>query len=292
MPLTVKDFDTVARPDWCPGCGDFGIQVALKQALVNLQIEPYNVAIVSGIGCSGKIAHWVNVYGLHSLHGRLLPVATGVKFANPKLTVIGDGGDGDGYGIGMGHFIHTMRRNIDMTYMVHNNMVYGLTKGQAAPTSMKGYKSPSTPFGVIEEPVNPIALALTSGASFVARGSAHDAPHLTKILEAAIKHKGFSLVDIFQPCVTFNKIQTYAYYVQRCYKLESDANFDKSNWKMAMDKAMETEKLPIGIFYQQDNRPTYEDEDPGQVHEAGAQVAAVDLDISNIDIKPAMQRFF
>ncbi len=286
MPVELKDYNTVARPDWCPGCGDFGIQVAVKQALVNLQIEPHNVAIVAGIGCSSKLTHWVNTYGLHGLHGRSLPPAVAVKFANPKLTVIADGGDGDGYGIGMGHLIHTIRRNVDMTYLVHNNMVYGLTKGQAAPTSMKGYKSPSTPFGVVEEPVNPMALALSAGATFVARASAGDAPHLIKIIEAAIKHKGFALIDIFQPCVTFNKINTYAFFMQNCYKLETDPAFDKSNFGMAMEKAMQKDKLPIGIFYQAE-RPTYEEEDPGQTG-----VAAVDLDISNIDIEPAMARYY
>ncbi len=286
MPIELKDFNTVAKPDWCPGCGDFGIQVAVKQALTNLQIEPHNVAIVAGIGCSGKLTHWVNTYGLHSLHGRTLPPATAVKFVNPKLTVIADGGDGDGYGIGMGHFIHTIRRNVDMTYLVHNNMVYGLTKGQAAPTSQKGYKSPSTPFGVIEQPVNPIALALSAGATFVARGSAGDAIHLTKIIEEAVKHKGFALVDIFQPCVTFNKINTYLYFMQHCYKLENDPAYDRTNFKLAMDKAMESEKLPIGIFYQVE-RPTYEEEDPGH-----AATAAVDLDILNIDITKVMERYF
>ena len=243
------------------------------------------VAVIAGIGCSGKLTHWVNTYGLHSLHGRTLPPASAVKFVNPKLTVIADGGDGDGYGIGMGHFIHTMRRNIDITYLVHNNMVYGLTKGQAAPTSMKGYKSPSTPFGVIEQPVNPIALALTAGATFVARGSAGDAIHLTKLIEEGIKHKGFSLIDIFQPCVTFNKINTYAFFMQHCYKLENDPNYDPTNFQMAMTKALETEKLPIGIFYKTE-RPTYEDEDPGH-----SDIAAVDLDISNIDITKPMERF-
>lgn len=285
MPVTLKDFNTVAKPDWCPGCGDFGIQVAVKQALTNLQIEPHNVAIVAGIGCSSKLTHWVNTYGLHGLHGRSLPPAVAVKFANPKLTVIADGGDGDGYGIGMGHFIHTIRRNVDMTYLVHNNMVYGLTKGQAAPTSMKGYKSPSTPFGVVEEPVNPIALALAAGATFVARASAGDAPHLTKIIEEAIKHKGFALIDIFQPCVTFNKINTYVYFMQNCYKLETLPDYDRTNFGMAMEKALQKDKLPIGIFYQTE-RPTYEQEDPGQTG-----VAAVDLDISNIDITKPMERY-
>ena len=243
--VELKDFNTVARPDWCPGCGDFGIQVAVKQALTNLQIAPHKVAFVSDIGCSGKITHWVNTYGLHSLHGRALPVATGVKFANRDLTVLVDAGDGGGYGIGMGHLVHTIRRNVDMTYLVHDNMVYGLTKGQMTPTSCKGFKTPSSPFGAIETPLNPMALALSLGATFVARGSAGDAIHLTKILEEAIKHKGFALVDIFQPCVTFNKINTYAYLIQNTYNLDKEEGYDRHDWTAAMDKARQLSLIHI-----------------------------------------------
>ncbi len=285
MTKTLKDFDTVCKPDWCPGCGNFGIQIAIKQALANLNLEPHDVAMVSGIGCSSKMPHWVDTYGLHTLHGRAVPPASGIKLVNPRLTVIINSGDGDGYGIGVGHLVHTMRRNIDMTYMVHNNMVYGLTKGQTTPTSAKGYKSPSTPFGAIEEPMNPIALALTMGATFVARGYAGDVPHLTKLIEEAVKHKGFSLIDTFQPCVTFNKINTYAFFVQNVYKLEADSAYDKSNWNMAMEKAHQTDKLPIGIFYQV-QKPTYEEQEPGM-----ANVSATKLDISNIDITKAMERY-
>lgn len=280
-----KNFDTVEKPDWCPGCGNFGIQASIKQALINLNLESHNVAMVAGIGCSGKMPRWVNTYGLDTLHGRALPPASAVKLVNPKLTVIINGGDGDGYGIGVGHLVHTMRRNIDMTYIVHNNMVYGLTKGQSTPTSEKGYKSPSTPFGAIEEPLNPIALALTMGATFVARGYAGDVTHLTKLIEEAVKHKGFSLIDTFQPCVTFNKINTYGFFIQHVYKLESDPAYDKSNWEMAMKKAYETEKLPIGIFYQA-QKPTYEEQDPGM-----ASVPAVESDISKIDITKAMEGY-
>lgn len=286
MTVVLKDFDTIAKPDWCPGCGDFGIQVAVKQALTNLQIEPHNVAFVTDIGCSGKIAHWVNTYGLHSLHGRAVACGTGVKFANRDLTVMIDAGDGGGYGIGMGHFVHAVRRNVDVTFMVHNNMVYGLTKGQMTPTSCKGYKSPSSPFGAIEEPVNPLALALSLGCTFVARGSAGDAVHLTKILEAAVKHKGFALVDIFQPCVTFNKIQTYAYFLKNTYNLDKEEDYDRSNWKAAMDKAMQSDKFPVGILYQVEH-PTYEEQDPGR-----AELAAVNLPIENVDIGPLMQRYY
>lgn len=285
MTLTIKDFDTCTKPDWCPGCGNFGIQAALKQALVNLEIEPHNTVLVTGIGCGSKMAHWVDVYGLHALHGRSLPVATAVKFANPELTVVVAGGDGDGYGIGMGHFVHTMRRNVDMTYLVQNNMVYGLTKGQATPTSAKGFKTPSTPFGSIEEPLNPIALALATGATYVARGFSGDVIHLTKLIEGAIKHKGFAIIDIFQPCVTFNKINTYAFFMQNVYKLEDEKGYDARDWEKAMEKALQTDKLPIGLFYEAE-RPTYEEQDPGRT--GGSLVNA---DISDIDIRPLMEKF-
>lgn len=284
--VQLKDFETTAKPDWCPGCGDFGIQVATKQALTNLQIEPHKVALVTDIGCSGKMAHWINVYGLHSLHGRAVACATGVKFANRDLTVLVDAGDGGGYGIGMGHFVHAVRRNIDMTLLVHNNMVYGLTKGQMTPTSEKGYKSPSSPFGAIEEPLNPLALALSLGCTFVARGYAGDAPGLTKIMEAAIQHKGFALVDIFQPCVTFNKIQTYVYFLKNTYKLADEAGYDKTDWNAAMAKARQTDKFPVGILYQAE-RATYEEEDPGR-----AEVAAVDLPIEGIDLDTLVGRYY
>jgi 2-oxoglutarate/2-oxoacid ferredoxin oxidoreductase subunit beta len=285
MSLTLKDFDTIAKPDWCPGCGNFGIQAALKRALLNLGIAPENTVMVTGIGCGPKLTHWLDVYGLHTIHGRALPAATAVKLANPKLTVVAASGDGDGYGIGMGHFVHTMRRNVDITYLVQNNMVYGLTKGQATPTSSKGYKSPSTPFGIIEEPLNPIALALTMGATYIARGFSGDVLHLVGLIEGAIKHKGFAFIDIFQPCVTFNKINTYAYFKEHTYKLDDEIGYDPSNFKAAMDKALQTDKLPIGLFFKAE-RPTYEDMDPGLT--SGNPVEA---DIQNIDIKPLMEAF-
>ena len=285
MTLSIKDFETKAKPDWCPGCGNFGIQAAVKQALVNLGIEPHKTAIVTGIGCGSKLAHWVDVYGLHTLHGRSLPPAAAVKLANPALTVIAASGDGDGYGIGMGHFIHTMRRNADIVYLVQDNGVYGLTKGQSAPTSPKGFKSPSTPFGVIEEPINPMALALIMGATYVARGYAGDVQHLTGLIEGAIRHKGFALIDIFQPCVTFNKINTYAYYAKNTYKLEDLKDYDARDFKAAMEKAMQTDKLPIGLFYKSD-LPTYDEQDPARTN-----ISAVDADISNIDISPLFGRY-
>lgn len=283
---TVKDFDTVAKPDWCPGCGNFAIQAALKQALTNQNIEPHNVALVAGIGCSSKIAHWLNVYGLHTLHGRGVPPAEAVKFVNPELTVVAAGGDGDGYGIGIGHFVHAMRRNVDMIYLIHDNKVYGLTKGQATPTSDKGQKSPSTPFGAIEEPLNPVALALVSGATFVARATSADVTHLTMVMEEAIKHKGFAFIDILQPCVTFDKKYTYAFYLQNCVKIENDKDYDKSNFEGALKKAYETGKIPIGIFYQAE-KPTYGEQDPGHT-----KIPVSALDISNIEIDNAFSDYF
>ncbi len=285
MPVQIHDYDTLAKPDWCPGCGDFGIQVAVKQALTNAQIEPHNLAFVSDIGCSGKIAHWLNTYGLHSLHGRALACATGVKFANRNLTVVAGAGDGGGFGIGGGHLVHAIRRNPDITYLVHNNMVYGLTKGQMTPTSCKGFVTPSSPFGAVEDELNPLALALSLGCSFVARGSSGDAPGLAKIIEAAIKHKGFALVDIFQPCVTFNKVQTYAYFIQNTYKINEE--HDKTNWEEAMKLARKTDKFPLGILYQID-KPVYEEHDPGRHPEK----AVVDLPIEDISIDHLFAKYY
>lgn len=283
---TLKDLETKDRPNWCPGCGNFGIQMALKQAIVNLNLEPHKVAISTGIGCGSKINQWINTYGFAGLHGRSLPVAMGIKLSNHELTVIDIGGDGDGYGIGMGHFIHSMRRNINMTYIVEDNQIYGLTLGQTSPTSEKGAKGPSTPRGVIEDPVNPIRLALASDCTFVARGFAGDIPHLTKLIEEAVKHRGFALIDVFQPCVTFNKVNTYDYFRQRVYKLE-DSGHDIKNLGAAFEKAGESgEKIPIGIFYKTE-KPIYEDSDVGLKD----GIPRANVDISKIDVGEVMESF-
>jgi len=284
MPANLKDLETKDRPNWCPGCGDFGIQMALKQAIVNLGLEKENVVISTGIGCGSKVNQWIETYGFAGLHGRSIPVAMGIALANPELTVIDVGGDGDGYGIGMGHFINTMRRNLNITYIVQNNQTYGLTLGQTSPTSEKGMVGPSTPKGVIEEPVNPIRLALSSECTFVARGFSGDVPHLTKLIEAAIKHKGFALIDTFQPCVTFNKMNTYDFFRKRVYKLEDEAGYDVRDINEAFKRAGEWgDKIPIGIFYQVE-RPTYEDSELGL--RKGNPVKA---DISKIDVNEVMQ---
>jgi 2-oxoglutarate ferredoxin oxidoreductase subunit beta len=262
---TLEDFTVREKPQWCPGCGDFAINMAIKNALVEIGAEPHNTVIVSGVGCSGKMPHYVRSYGFESLHGRSLPPASGIKLANHELNVISVGGDGDGYGIGMGHFIHIMRRNYDLTYIVHDNQVYGLTTGQAAPTTQKGMRTKSTPYGNLEDPVHPLPIALTMGATYVARGFAGDLKHLSALIAGGIKHKGFALIDVLQPCVTFNKLNTYQYWQQRCYKLE-DKGHDASDHAKAMEKANEDwtsnyEKIPIGLFYKE-NKPTYESELP------------------------------
>ena len=260
--LTLKNLDGNVHPDWCPGCGDFGVLKSLKEAIVDLKIKPHEVLIVSGIGCSSNLPGFIRAYGVHSLHGRAVPVATGAALANHDLHVIAVGGDGDGYGIGIAHFIHAMRRNLNLTYIVMDNEVYGLTTGQASPTTMEGSKTKSTPRGNVEKPVQPLALALTSGATYVARGFSAEQKHLTRLVAGAIAHKGFSLIDVFSPCVTFNKINTYPWFKERVYKLEDEAGYDATDFMGAVRKAVEfDQRIPIGLLYRNE-RPTYEDTEP------------------------------
>lgn len=248
-------------PDWCPGCGDFGVLSALQKALSNLNIEPKDTMVVSGIGCSSNLPGFINTYGMHTLHGRSIAIATGVKLGNPDLTVITTGGDGDGFGIGVGHFIHAMRRNVNITYIVMNNQIYGLTTGQASPTTARMHKTKSTPHGNLEFPFQPEAVALMAGASFVARGFSGDGAHLTSLYEKAIAHKGFSLVVTMSPCVTYNKVNTYSYFREKVYKLE-DEKHDTSNFDAAVKKALEWEtRVPLGVLYQQE-KPVYEEVEP------------------------------
>ncbi|MBD3360893.1 2-oxoacid ferredoxin oxidoreductase [Candidatus Peregrinibacteria bacterium] len=284
---TLEDLETRQKPNWCPGCGNFGIQTAVKKAIVELDLPPENIVISTGIGCGSKLNQWVETYGFAGLHGRSLPVAMGVQLANPELVVLDASGDGDGYGIGMGHFINTMRRNLDITYIVQNNQLYGLTLGQVSPTSEKGMKSPSTPHGVIEEPVNPIRLALSSDCTFVARGFAGDIPHLTNLIIKGIKHKGFALIDVFQPCVTFNKINTYKFFRDRVYKLEEVEDYDTSDLVKAYEIAGEWgDKIPTGLFYKVD-KPTYEDVDPALKDGQNP----VEADISDVNVGDIMKSF-
>lgn len=256
---------------WCPGCGNFPILKILKLALAELEIEPTSLVLVSGIGQAAKIPHYFRTNVFNGLHGRALPAATAIKAANPPLTVIAESGDGDMYGEGGNHFIHTIRRNPDITNIVHNNMVYGLTKGQASPTSQVGFKTPVQVGGVFLEPFNPLAVAIALDAGFVARAFAGDTEQTKEILKEAIKHKGYAFVDIFQPCVSFNKLNTYQWFEENCYYLEESHDpFDRNQ---AFEKATEAQKLPLGIFYinskrksfgenigMQDKRPLYKRE--------------------------------
>ncbi|MBI3910310.1 MAG: 2-oxoacid:ferredoxin oxidoreductase subunit beta [Armatimonadetes bacterium] len=259
---TLKDLEGPVDPDWCPGCGDFAVLKSLKEALIERHIQPHQALIVSGIGCSSNLPGFINAYGIHSLHGRALPVATGVKLANHHLHVIAVGGDGDGYGIGLSHLIHAARRNLDLTYIVMNNEIYGLTTGQASPTSMLDMRTKSTPFGCAEMPINPIALGIVSGATFVARTFSGDQKHMAKIFAQGIAHRGFSLIDCMSPCVTFNKVNTYPWFKERCYRVEDEANYNPYELMMAMEKAYEWgARIPLGVIFRAE-RPTYEDSEP------------------------------
>ncbi len=254
--VTMSDY-TGLKPAWCPGCGNFGILRALNKALVEMEIEPHQVLLVSGIGQAGKLPHYTKGNVFNSLHGRPVPPAIGAKIANPELTVIAISGDGDAYGEGGNHFIHAARRNHDITYLVHDNQVYGLTKGQASPTSDFGFVTKTTPRGAAN-PVNPVAMAIVAGASFVARSFAGDIDHLADLIKQGIAHRGFALIDILQPCVSFNHKNTFQWYRERVHELEQEGD-DRSNKRAALERALEWgEGIPIGIIYQ-DKLPVYED---------------------------------
>ncbi|WP_239762362.1 MULTISPECIES: 2-oxoacid:ferredoxin oxidoreductase subunit beta [unclassified Mammaliicoccus] len=255
---TFKDFRNNVKPNWCPGCGDFSVQAAIQKAAANVGLEPEEVAIITGIGCSGRLSGYVNSYGVHSIHGRSLPLAQGVKMANKDLTVIASGGDGDGFAIGMGHTVHALRRNMDMTYIVMDNQIYGLTKGQTSPSSAKGFVTKSTPKGNIEQNIAPLELAISSGATFVAQSFSSDIKELTSIIEEAIKHKGFSFVNVFSPCVTYNKINTYDWFKENLTKLADIEGYDNTNKSQAMQTVLDTESMITGIIYQDKDTPSYE----------------------------------
>lgn len=290
---TLKDLEiTYDKPNWCPGCGDFGIWISLKNAIVTLGLNPWEVVLVSGIGCSSKLPYWVKTYGFNSLHGRPMPVAEGIKLANKGLHVIVVAGDGDQYGEGFNHMIHAARRNIDLTLITHNNQIYGLTTGQFSPTTDIGEKNKANPNPIAEIPLNPISTMLSVGATFIARGFAGDNKFEAQLISDAIKHKGFSIVDTMQPCVTFNHKNTFAWFYERIYKLGED--YDPASKESAFKKALEwpleqvlkegeKEKIPTGIIYREE-RPTWED--------ATAQVTDIPLykqDVSNVEINPLLE---
>ena len=280
MAHKASEYKTDNYIDWCPGCGDYGILSALQMALAELNLEPQNVVVVSGVGNAAKTPNFVKVNGVHTLHGRLLPFAMGIKVANPNLEVIGVGGDGDGLGIGAGHFVNTGRRNIDMAYLLYNNGVYGLTKGQASPTLRLGMQTKSLPKPNINEAINPVALAITSGYTFVARSYAFDVMHLKNTIKQAIEHKGLALVECLQPCPAYNDINTKDWYAgedrkdtsgkpqSRLYKLETigfdpvvrDASEEFKKKITGLEKAQEWgDKIPIGVFYKNELKPTFQE---------------------------------
>jgi 2-oxoglutarate/2-oxoacid ferredoxin oxidoreductase subunit beta len=244
-------------PAWCPGCGNFGILRSFKQALADLALEPHRFTVVSGIGQAGKFPHYTRCNTFNGLHGRALPVATAIKLVNHRMTVIAVAGDGDCYGEGGNHLIHAMRRNADVKVFVHDNQVYGLTKGQASPTTAEGTKTGIQPHGVLEEALNPMALAVALNCSFVARAYAGEGDHLTEMMKQAIMHKGFALLDIFQPCVTYNKVNTYEWFKERVYLL--DASYDPADRVRAFAKSLEFgDRIPLGVIYRNERTPLEE----------------------------------
>ncbi|MCU0724099.1 MAG: thiamine pyrophosphate-dependent enzyme [Planctomycetes bacterium] len=279
-------WNTEGKPTWCPGCGNFGIQAALKKALGSLGLEPHQVLLSSGIGCSGKIPHWVRVNGLHGLHGRALPAAAGMKLANRDATVIAEGGDGDGYSEGLSHFLHACRRNQDLTYIVHDNGVFGLTTGQVSPTGDRGFVSPTTPDGAVEEPFSPVALAVAAGASFAARGFSGDLDHLADLIAQAVRHRGFAFVDVLQVCVSFNPSKSYKWYQERIVRIGPPGH-DPTDRLRALDLALRADgRIPIGVFYRAE-RPATEDSNPSP---AGSPSAGRGL--SAIDVSPLIEEMF
>ncbi len=258
--ITMKDFRASENPTWCPGCGDYTVLAALQKAVANIGIHPDDVVLSTGIGCSGKLSQHFGSYGFHGLHGRSLPIAQGVKMANHHLTVIAAGGDGDGYGIGVGHFIHAIRRNVDITYIVMDNNIYGLTTGQTSPTSAKGFKSKTTPAGAAEDPIRPLHLALAQGASFVAQAFSGDVKEMTEIFEAAIRHKGFAHVNAFSPCVTFNKLNTYDWFKEKLVKLKDQDDYHPQTHLEALSYINQHASLVTGIIIEQENRKAYHEE--------------------------------
>ena len=261
--LTRQDFEGRERPTWCPGCGNFGILNAIKMALVEHQIAPHEIVIVSGIGCGSKLPFYMKVTGYNTLHGRPVAVATGIRLAQHGLHVMVVHGDGDGYGEGLSHFLNAARRNLDIVDLIQDNRIYGLTKGQYSPTSEQGKRTPSSPEGAIDRPVEPLSLAISAGATFVARGYSGDLKHLAWLIGEALMHRGYALVDVLQPCVTWNRGTAYDFYNPRVYRLEDTPGYDPTDRAAAWEKAQEWgERIPIGIVYRGEALPTYEDQVP------------------------------
>jgi 2-oxoglutarate ferredoxin oxidoreductase subunit beta len=261
--VTRKDFASPEQPTWCEGCGNYGILNALKMALAEQNIAPHELVIFTGIGCGSKLPHYIKINGFHTLHGRALAVASGARLANHGLKIMTVHGDGDGYGMGLGHWLHAVRRNLGFVDIVQNNRVYGLTRGQYSPTSDPGMRTATSPEGAIDRPIRPLALAFAAGATFVSRGYPGDLRHLVWLIGEALQHPGYALIDVLQPCVTFNRASAYDFYNERVYKLEDQEGYDPQNRTAAWVKAQEWgERIPIGIVYRSEPVPTYEEQVP------------------------------
>lgn len=262
--VTAQDFKSTQKSTWCPGCGDFGIMNAIQTALINAGVAPWQVLITSGIGCGSKLPDYINVNGYMTLHGRGATIGCGAHLANTKLVTILLGGDGDSFGIGIGHMIHNMRRNMDVVHIVENNEVYGLTKGQYSPTSKRGFKTTTSPEGAIEFGINPLALALSSGATFIGRSFSGDPKHAASILQQAMEHKGYALVDMLQTCPTYNKLQNVDWYKSHTYKIEEEnPSYDPTNPISAFELALKDDgRYPVGVLYKNTSRPTYAEQIP------------------------------
>ena len=263
--LTPNEYKSEVHPIWCPGCGDFGVLSSFYKAISELHIPTEQLVVASGIGCSGRFPAFVNAYGFHGTHGRVLPLATGIKMANPELVVVAVGGDGDAFSIGMGHLPHAIRRNVNITYIVMDNEIYGLTKGQASPTSPVGMERKASPYGTVEKPLNPPLIALASGASWVARGFSSKPKDLVELIKQAMLHKGFSFLQVYSPCVTF--YDTYDHFKNVTKPLPAD--HDMHDRTSAMKYAMDEETLYLGRYYEED-RPTYDEAFAGKRAKAHA----------------------
>jgi len=280
--IRFTDFKSDKQPTWCPGCGDFGTMNGMMKALAETGNDPDNTFVVAGIGCSGKIGTYMHSYALHGVHGRALPVGTGVKIANPELEVMVAGGDGDGYSIGAGHFIHAVRRNVDMTYVVMDNRIYGLTKGQFSPTSREDFETSTSPDGTNQEPVNPLALALASGGTFIAQSFSSDSQRHAEIVKKAIEHDGFGFVNVYSPCVTFNDVDTYDYFRDAIVDVGSEElEHDRTDYDAAKELILDRSKEYQGVIYQDENSVGYEKregvEEPMTDVPDGAPEDAMDL---------------
>ena len=283
-----KDKDYyLTDPTWCKGCGIYGIFAALKNAAAALDLEPEQLVIVTGIGCHGRLNNYFRSYGFHALHGRTLPVASGVKLSNPRLSVLAISGDGDAYSIGLGHFIHSLRRNINITYLVVDNRIYALTQGQTSPTSETGFVSVSTPYGSKELNLNGPRLALASGGTFIARGFSGDPAQLSTLIEKSMQHNGFALVEVVSPCVTHNKVNNYQWFKKNIYNLDDDSNYNPRDKMKAWKKFSNEKKIPLGLIYIE-KRPSYEDLAFGKEVEP---IVSGDLGVDAARLEKIMEKF-